>query len=58
LYRMCRRLRIDLRGQPTNRKGKPDTGQEHVGKGANWKAVYQSVSPETWMIWIRPLVTS
>jgi hypothetical protein len=22
-------------------------------KGANWEAVYQSVSPKTWMIWVK-----
>ena len=44
---------MNLRGQPTNRKGKPGRDNEHVGKGANWEAVYQSVSPKTWMIWVK-----
>jgi hypothetical protein len=34
-------------------KGETRTGPEHVSKGANWEAVYQSVCPKTWMIWIK-----
>jgi transposase len=40
---------IPVRSSDLPIRGNP-VGQQHVGKGANWEAVCQSVSSKTWMI--------